>query len=214
MPSLENLKKQAKLVLRWHREGYFPVAQRIRLALPRHARSSDAAILGGRFTLAEAQELIARERGFQSWQALRSGLATMNDHADPAAAPKLAAAYPQLFVSDVAASCTFFTEKLGFAVAFAYGEPPFYAQVRRDRARLNLRHADGPVFAGEVREREDLLSAYIPVEPIKPLYLELRSAGAPLHQPLKKQPWGAEDFIVKDPDGNLIAFGSPTDLQD
>src|SRR5829696_7571041 len=86
MPSLENLKKQAKLVLRWHREGYFPVAQRIRLALPRHARSSDAAILGGRFTLAEAQELIARERGFQSWQALRSGLATMNDHADRAEA--------------------------------------------------------------------------------------------------------------------------------
>ena len=26
MPNLENLKKQAKLVLRWHRDRYYPVA--------------------------------------------------------------------------------------------------------------------------------------------------------------------------------------------
>jgi hypothetical protein len=26
MPNLENLKKQAKLILRWHRERHYPVA--------------------------------------------------------------------------------------------------------------------------------------------------------------------------------------------
>jgi hypothetical protein len=30
MLHLENLKKQAKQIVRWHREGYYPVAQRIR----------------------------------------------------------------------------------------------------------------------------------------------------------------------------------------
>jgi catechol 2,3-dioxygenase-like lactoylglutathione lyase family enzyme len=30
-----------------------------------------------------------------------------------------------LFVSDIAASCDFFTQKLGFSVVFVYGEPPF-----------------------------------------------------------------------------------------
>ena len=35
MPSLENLRNQAKLVLRWHRERYYPVAAQIRAALPR-----------------------------------------------------------------------------------------------------------------------------------------------------------------------------------
>jgi hypothetical protein len=30
MPNLENLKKQAKLYLRWHRDRYYPVAARIR----------------------------------------------------------------------------------------------------------------------------------------------------------------------------------------
>jgi len=125
----------------------------------------------------------------------------------------LSAAYPQLFVSDVAASCAFY-EGLGFAVAFTYGEPPSYAQVRRDRARLNLRHVDGAVFAGDVREREALLAAHIPVDDVAALHAELRVAGAALHQGLTRQPWGTEDFVVRDPDGNLICFSSPTDLQD
>jgi catechol 2,3-dioxygenase-like lactoylglutathione lyase family enzyme len=53
--------------------------------------------------------------------------------------PVLLAAVPQLFVSDIAASCAFFTGKLGFAVHFRYGQPPFYAQVTRDGASLALR---------------------------------------------------------------------------
>ena len=112
------------------------------------------------------------------------------------------------------ASCEFFVERLGFTIAFTYGEPPFYAQVRRDRARLNLRHVDGVVFNGDVRARESLLSAYIPVQEVQALYNEYRSAGVPLHQALTEQPWGVQDFIVADPDGNLIGFSSLTDQQD
>jgi len=139
----------------------------------------------------------------------------MNDQAHPAAArPSLSTAYPQLFVADMAASCAFFVDKLGFTVAFTYGEPAFYGQVRRDRARLNLRQVDGPVFDGDIRTREDLLAAYVPVEHLTQLYREYQSAGVPMHQALKEQPWGADDFIVKDPDGNLIGFASPTDQQD
>jgi glyoxalase/bleomycin resistance protein/dioxygenase superfamily protein len=40
----------------------------------------------------------------------------------------IVAAEPQLFVADIKTSCDFFTRKLGFTVAFTYGEPPFYAQ--------------------------------------------------------------------------------------
>jgi catechol 2,3-dioxygenase-like lactoylglutathione lyase family enzyme len=119
-----------------------------------------------------------------------------------------------LFVAEIAASCAFFVGRLGFAVAFTYGEPPFYAQVRRDRARLNLRHVDGAVVDAGLRARERLLSAYIPVTNIAALYREYRDAGVPFRQPLTPQPWSAQDFIVIDPDGNLIGFSSPTDLQD
>lgn len=126
--------------------------------------------------------------------------------------PVLTAAEPQLFVSDIKASCDFFTDKLGFTVAFVYGEPPFYSQVQRDAARLNLRHVDAPLIDPALRDRESLLSASITVgaaEDIKQLYLDFQAAGVMFAQPLKHEPWGAKDFIVKDPDGNLVLFAGP-----
>lgn len=75
------------------------------------------------------------------------------------------AAEPQLFMSDLAAALDFFVEKLGFAVRFTYGVPPFYAQVARDGAGLNLRKVTGPVFDAAFRVREgDILSATVTVE--------------------------------------------------
>ncbi|HEY4985896.1 MAG TPA: VOC family protein, partial [Bradyrhizobium sp.] len=38
------------------------------------------------------------------------------------------------------------------------------------------------------------------------LFLEFQAAGAEFFQPLKREPWGARDFIVRDPDGNLLLF--------
>jgi uncharacterized glyoxalase superfamily protein PhnB len=128
--------------------------------------------------------------------------------------PFLNATEAQLFVSDIKASCDFYTQKLGFAVAFVHGEPPFYGQVVRDHARLNLRVVGEPVFAGNIREREHLLSASLTVataDEIKQLFSSFQAAGVPFHQTLKKQPWGAENFIVLDPDGNLILFAGPAD---
>ena len=44
---------------------------------------------------------------------------------------------------------------------------------------------------------------------IKLLFLEFQSAGVSFHLKLKKQPWGAKNFVVKDPDGNLLLFAAP-----
>jgi catechol 2,3-dioxygenase-like lactoylglutathione lyase family enzyme len=126
--------------------------------------------------------------------------------------PVLSSISAQLFVADIQASCVFYTDKLGFTIDFVYGDPPFYAQVSRDNARLSLRHVDEPVFAGDVREREDLLSASITVasaDEIKQLFLTYQTQNVPFHQTLKREPWGATTFIVADPDGNLILFAGP-----
>jgi catechol 2,3-dioxygenase-like lactoylglutathione lyase family enzyme len=206
MLHLENLKKQAKQIVRWHHEGYYPVAQRIRAGLARFHDVDDATILSTRFALSDAHELIARELGFESWQGLRtadlSSLPTEKHRR--VTEPQLLGAHPQVFVSDVEASCRFFVAKLGFTVCFKYGKPVFYALVQRDSACLNLRFVHAPVLNREVDR--DLLSASIPVGNVKALYAEYQSVGAQMHQRLKKQPWGVEDFIVQDPDGNLIHF--------
>jgi catechol 2,3-dioxygenase-like lactoylglutathione lyase family enzyme len=207
MPNLENLKKQAKLYLRWHRDQHYPVAAQIRATLPRFRHLSDREILAHGFKLSDAQELVARKIGFESWEALRKGLQTMTDQqAETLSKPTLLAAEPQLFVADVAASCAFYANKLGFAVAFAYGEPPFYGQVFRDGARLNLRCLSAPAIDPQLRDSEDLLSACITLDDVKPLFLEFQTAGVEFHQALKTEPWGARTFIVRDLDGNLILF--------
>jgi catechol 2,3-dioxygenase-like lactoylglutathione lyase family enzyme len=207
MPNLENLKKQAKLYLRWHRDRYFPVAAQIRAIHPRFQHMTDQDVLAHCFKLSDAQELIAKKAGFENWEALLKGVHTMkNMHAETQSKATLLAAEPQLFVSDIGASCEFYTKKLGFAVAFTYGERPFYGQVFRDGARLNLRHLDEPAIRPELLDREHLLSASITVDDAKPLFLEFQAAGVAFHQTLKTEPWGARTFIVRDLDGNLILF--------
>ena len=213
MPNLENLRKQAKLYVHWHRDGYYPVAAQIRAVLARFKELTDRQILDGPFKLSDAQELVARQSGFESWQALKIGVRAMTDTASPAVSkPELTEIEAQLFVADIKASCDFFTSKLGFDVAFTYGEPPFYGQAKRDNARLNLRLVCEPVFVGDIREREQLLAASMTLgsaAEVRQLFVQYRSAGVDFQQTLKQEPWGARTFIVRDPDGNLLLFAGP-----
>ena len=207
MPSIEHLKKRAKLFLRWHRTGHSPVAAQIRATLPRYAYLTDAEILSTRFTLADAQQLVARMAGFESWHALRRHCVADARRATPKRAmTTFVRAEPQLFVRDLRASLEFYTTRLGFSVAFSYGEPPFYGQICRGDARLNLRVVDAPPLATPSAEREQLLSASIALDEAKPLFLEYQAKGVDFAQPLRSEPWGARTFIVRDPDGNLILF--------
>src|SRR5262249_45833345 len=130
------------------------------------------------------------------------------------ARPLISATAAELFVADIKTSCDFFTGKLGFSIVFVYGEPPFYAQIKRDRGLLNLKHMDAPVIDPKLRDRESLLSADMGVDThaeIKQLFLEFQAAGVTFFQTLRKEPWGASTFIVRDPDGNLLLFAGPAD---
>jgi len=213
MPNLENLKKQAKQILRWHREHHYPVAAQIREHSPRFLNMPDSEILAASFKLSDAQEMVARQQGFESWRALKTGLSTTSLKLKlPPLKATIVGAEPQLFVTNIKRSCEFFRERLGFTLVFSYGEPPYYAQVGRDAARLNLRCVERTVIESTVRDQEELLAVSMTVataDEIKLLFLEFQSAGVVFHQTLKKQPWGAKNFIVKDPDGNLLLFAGP-----
>src|ERR1700684_1913348 len=125
MPNLENLKKQAKLIARWHREGHYPVAAQIRELLPRFLNMPDSQILAAGFRLSGAQKMVARQHGFDSWQALKAGLSTTSRKVKSSAVnatsrPTIVCAEPQLLVTNIKKSCEFFREKLGFSLVFSY----------------------------------------------------------------------------------------------
>lgn len=209
MFNLDNLKKQAKLLVRWHREGNYSIGGRIR-SLHRYRNLTDEEALALKFPLTEAQEIIALDAGYASWAELKTGLAVATKGAKPAlSAPEIKEAKPVIYVTNVQTSAAFFRDKLGFAIDFLHGHPPFYGSVSRGGACLHLRFVHEPVFKEGVREKEGLLSAFLDVDNIKGLFAEFKAAGVDFVQALKKEPWGASAFIVLDPDGNWISFAGP-----
>ena len=60
MANFDNLRKQAKQLVRWHRAGNYSVGGRIR-SLPRYRNLTDVEALALKFPLSEAQEIIALE---------------------------------------------------------------------------------------------------------------------------------------------------------
>lgn len=213
-PSLENLKKRAKTVLRQHASRHFPVAERIRRALPTFAGRSDREVLDAPFSFAQAQQVVARELGFDDWTQLKRGIETMTPSETitprPTATgrPELLRAHPQILVTDMERAVAFYRDRLGFSVGYLYGEPPYYGLVERDGVGLNLRHVDVLPFDPAACAREDLLAVTIVVRDAKGLFLAYKEAGLSFHQPYREQPWDAHDFIVTDPDGNLVHFAS------
>jgi catechol 2,3-dioxygenase-like lactoylglutathione lyase family enzyme len=207
--NLENLKKQAKALVRLHREKSYHLAVVARETLPKFAGLKDREILAGEFKLSDAQELIARQQGHPSWAALKASLSEPQDAPPPVVdGPGLLFAVPMLYVADVRRSLDFYATRLGFEVLQVSGEPPFYAEVRRDGASLALRLVHAPVIDPAVRAREAMLwQASIRVGDIKALYLEFLAAGATIETPLQRDPFGPQFFSIEDPDGNLVGFG-------
>lgn len=208
MPHLDTYRKQAKLLVRWHREGNYSIGGRIR-QLPRYRTLTDREALALDFRLGEAQEIIALEAGYDSWADLKAAAATgpaakTTQPAAPAAHPRHAR--PVLFVANVQTSAEFYRERLGFTIDFLHGNPPFYGAVSRGGATLHLKFVHEPVFATGAASREGLIMAFIEVESVRTLYSEFETAGVDIVQRLTKQAWGGTDFKVRDPDGNAIAF--------
>lgn len=207
MGELENLRKRAKHLVRQHRAGVYPVAARLRHSLPRFAGLTDREVLAAGFALHEAQEVVASELGFTSWSDLKENPPMP---VTDTSALRLQGASAQVFVTDFPRAMNFYRALLGFEIVFTYGEPPFYGELRRDDACLNLRHVDTSPFLADVREREQLLSAYVATTNAKDLFLEFQAAGVDFQERLQVKPWGANEFVVRDPDGNLILFGTPS----
>jgi uncharacterized glyoxalase superfamily protein PhnB len=209
--NVENLRKQAKQYVRWHRERVWTVAEVIRNTLPRYASLTDAQLLQATFRLADAQELVARRSGFASWAALLAACRAESERAkgrrsDADQPAQLRVARPFVFVRFVASALPYYVDTLGFRVEFAYGSPPFYAEVERDGVRLCLRYTREALIDAERARREDVVVASFEVTDAQALYRELSDRGAVFSQPLRVEPYGARSFVVDDPDGNRLLF--------
>lgn len=114
---------------------------------------------------------------------------------------------PQFFTIDIPGTLAYYKDKLGFDCVGTWGEPPFYAIVERDGQAIHFRCAEPPA-ANPEKYAEELLDAYLSVVDVDALYAEYAAKGVELARDLGDMPWGAREFVVKDCDGRLLAFGA------
>lgn len=113
-----------------------------------------------------------------------------------------------LFVTDLDRALAFYRDVLGFDVAYTYGEPPLWGELQRDGAILNLRFVDASPWVDGVRDADQLLSAYVLTTDATALFVGYQARGVDFHERLQRKPWDNDEFIIRDPDGNLVLFGS------
>lgn len=110
---------------------------------------------------------------------------------------------PQLPVTNLERSITFYVDKLGFEVEFRYED--FYAGIIKDAHSIHLKLNDPGIAPQKFSGDDGLLEILFTVENIHQLYEDLSAQSVQIIQPLRQMPYGLE-FYMADPDGNAIAF--------
>jgi uncharacterized glyoxalase superfamily protein PhnB len=90
-------------------------------------------------------------------------------------------------------------------------DPPVYAIVARDQQAIHFRCAEPPT-ANPNKYRDELLDAYVFIEDADALYAEYAAQGVEFTRGVANMPWHSREFVVKDCDGRLLAFGGVSGL--
>jgi len=114
---------------------------------------------------------------------------------------------PQFFTVDIPATLAYYRDKLGSQCVGTWQDPPVYAIVARDQQSIHFRCALPPT-ANPDKYQEELLDAYLFVEDADALYSEYAAVGVEFTRGLANMPWNSREFVVKDCDGRLLAFGA------
>lgn len=114
---------------------------------------------------------------------------------------------PLFFATDIPTTLAYYKEKLGFECLGTWQDPPVYAIVARDRQAIHFRCAEPPT-ANPEKVEEELLDAYLYVDDADELYAEYAAKGVEFTRELGNMPWNSREFVVRDCDGRLLAFGA------
>jgi uncharacterized glyoxalase superfamily protein PhnB len=114
---------------------------------------------------------------------------------------------PQFFTTDIPATLAYYKDKLGFECLGTWQAPPVYAIVARDRHAIHFRRAEPPT-ANPDEYADELLDAYLSIEDVDALYAEYVDRGVEFTRRPANMPWHSREFVVKDCDGRLLAFGA------
>lgn len=105
-------------------------------------------------------------------------------------------------VSNLDKSIEFYTKKLGFEKTFEWGEPMYYAVVKKGGVGIHLtKRSDG----GSPSKYHRAL--YIFVNDIDGVYKLCKDQNVRIVNDMEDRDYKMRDFDIEDPDGFIITFG-------
>jgi uncharacterized glyoxalase superfamily protein PhnB len=109
-----------------------------------------------------------------------------------------------LAVQNLQKSVDYYQKKLGFVTDWAFDG---WHQLHRDNFIVMLGECSDNVSAFETRNHSYF--AYVEVDNIDALHVELVQKGVEIMYPLRSQAWGMREFGICTPDGHRMMFGQP-----
>jgi predicted enzyme related to lactoylglutathione lyase len=102
-------------------------------------------------------------------------------------------------VSDLDASMRYYTEVLGFSERFRFGD---YAGIEYEDIQI---HLSGPKATNKKEVGQG--GIYIFCDGVDAYYAEVKAKGAKVQGAPRDYEYGMRDFVIEDPDRNLIGIG-------
>ena len=120
---------------------------------------------------------------------------------------QLLRAAPYFLVRDPVAAASHYTTVLGFRWEYTGGEPPEFVIVSRDGLPLMLKRAPRPEDIVPNESQGGTWDVFYWVRDVRSLHQELAERGATIVYGPTLQPYGIEEFAVRDDTGYVLGFG-------
>ena len=106
------------------------------------------------------------------------------------------------YVTDLMVSFDFYTKKLGFEKDFIYGDPAYYAAIKMNDVVIHLCKPNccpGKIGQGAI---------YIFCDSVDDYFEKVKIEKVNFKKELESQSHGMRSFMLTDPDGNCVTFGT------
>lgn len=118
--------------------------------------------------------------------------------------PIFSHAEPVLAVRDVAATVKYWHEVLGFPGQWTWGTPPSHGGVSWHSAFIQFT-CNHELAAGAPSQ-----SVWLRVRHVRTLYQLHQERNVEIVMPLTRQPWGFDEYIIRDINGYYVSFAAPS----
>jgi catechol 2,3-dioxygenase-like lactoylglutathione lyase family enzyme len=119
----------------------------------------------------------------------------------------IAGIVPQLRTMDMGSSIRFYTEKLGFSVAFTYED--FYAGIRAGGQVFHLKLVDEKDPSIAYVEEGEHFHLYFEASDVADVAAQLKANGVQLVKDVHETPWKTREIVIHDDQGHTLYFGEP-----